>query len=37
LGILAEARIANSLEPLGSLRVGGLGLLGVQRTEPVAA
>jgi TetR/AcrR family transcriptional regulator, transcriptional repressor for nem operon len=37
LGILAEARIANSLEPLRSLRAGGLGLLGVQRTEPVAA
>jgi TetR/AcrR family transcriptional repressor of nem operon len=36
LGVLAQARIANSLEPLSQLRGGGLGLLGVRQSEPVA-
>ena len=36
-GILGQARIANSLEPLRELRSGGLGLLGVRQAEPVAA
>jgi len=37
LGILAQARIANSLEPLRALRTGGLGLLGVHQSVPAAA
>ena len=36
-GILTQARIANSLEPLRELRVGGLGLLGVQESVDVAS
>jgi TetR/AcrR family transcriptional repressor of nem operon len=36
-GILGQARIANSLEPLRELRSGALGLLGVRQAEPVAA
>lgn len=36
-GILTQARIANSLEPLAALRPGAMGLLGVQRPEPVPA
>jgi TetR/AcrR family transcriptional regulator, transcriptional repressor for nem operon len=37
LGVLAQARIANSLEPLRALRAGGLELLGVRQSEPIAA
>lgn len=37
LGLLTQARIANSLEPLRELRSGGLRLLGLRQAEPVAA
>jgi|SRR5678815_4965601 len=36
-GILAQARIANSVEPLRSLRAGAMGLLGVRSGEALAA
>jgi TetR/AcrR family transcriptional regulator, transcriptional repressor for nem operon len=36
-GLLAQARIANSLEPLRALRLGGLSLLGIPQPTPVAA
>jgi TetR/AcrR family transcriptional repressor of nem operon len=36
-GTLAQARIANSLEPLQELRAGGMGLLGVRQAERVGA
>jgi TetR/AcrR family transcriptional repressor of nem operon len=35
-GILGQARISNSLEPLQELRTGGLDLLGVRQAESVA-
>jgi TetR/AcrR family transcriptional repressor of nem operon len=36
-GTMTQARIANSLEPLRQLRAGGMGLLGVNTAEAVAA
>ena len=36
-GVLTQARIAGSLEPVRELKAGGMGLLGVKPTEPVAA
>ena len=36
-GTLAQARIANSLEPLRELRASGMGLLGVQESVAVAS
>lgn len=37
MGTLAQARIANSLEPLNELKAGGLGLLGLQLSSSAAA
>jgi len=36
-GVMAQARIANSLEPFQELKAGGLAVLGVRQSDPVAA
>jgi TetR/AcrR family transcriptional repressor of nem operon len=36
-GVMAQARIANSLEPLQALKRDGMELLGVRQAEPIAA